>query len=160
MTEYNFTLVLGRATPDTEGLEDKLFEAGCDDALICSYNQTVYLEFCRQADSADEAIRSAVADIRTAGFAVRTIQESGVASISEMASRAELTRAALNNYVKGHRGEGDFPEPVYGLASGSPLFDWPEVADWLHTHGKLAKEPLDVAQAARAIQGQTVVRLL
>ncbi len=159
MSEYNFTLVLSRVTPDTERLEDRLFETGCDDALICSYNQTVYLEFSRQADCAVDAIRSAVDNIRTAGFSVSTIQEAGVASISEMASRAALSRAALNNYAKGHRGDGEFPEPVYGLASGSPLFDWPEVADWLYTHGKLEREPLDVAQAARAIQGQPVVRL-
>lgn len=158
MAEYNFTLVLGSATPDTEGLEGRLFDVGCDDALICSYKQTVYLEFCRQSVSADNAIRNAVDSIRTAGFSVSTIQEAGVASIAEIASRAGLTRAELNNYVKGDRGDGGFPEPIYGLASGSPLFDWLEVASWLHANGKLNKEPVEVAQVARDIQGQPVVR--
>ena len=39
-------------------IENQFFEAGCDDALLCSFNNTVYLEFCREAECAEKAIKS------------------------------------------------------------------------------------------------------
>lgn len=148
MNTYNFTIVVRDATIDMEELEDRLFEAGCDDALICSYNKTVYLEFDREAESAIKAIKSALANIRSAGFEQLVVQESGVSTLSEMAERAHLTRAALSLYAKNKRGDGHFPPPVYGVSSGSALYLWPEVAEWLHTQGKLEQTQYEVARAA------------
>jgi len=158
MNKYQFTLVLGDATSDTMDLEDRLYEAGCDDALMCSYNQTVYLEFDRLAGNVARAILSARNDIQRAGFRVASIQEGGYASMAEMAERAGLSRAALNNYAKGTRGDGDFPAPVYGIASSSPLFSWPEVATWLHSKKKLAATAFEVASVATKVQANHINR--
>lgn len=128
MDTYHFTIVIRDARADISGLEDKLFAAGCDDALVCSYNQAVYLEFDRVADSVEQAITTALANIREAGFVQLVVQEAGVASLAEMAERAGMTRAALSLYAKNKRGDGYFSTPVYGLASGSALYPWPEVA--------------------------------
>ena len=49
MSTYHFTVVVRDARSDLADIEDKFFEAGCDDALLCSYNGTVYLEFDREA---------------------------------------------------------------------------------------------------------------
>jgi len=68
MNSFFFTLVLQNAGVHLTNLEDLLFEAGCSDALICSYNNTVYLEFDRTAVSADIAISSAINDITEAGL--------------------------------------------------------------------------------------------
>ena len=111
---------VGKAAIHLSSLEDLLFNAGCSDALICSYNNTVYLKFDRSASSADKAISSAMADIKQAGLSIGSIEEGGVASMAEMANRARLTRAAINNYSKSVRGPGTFPEPLFGLTSGSP----------------------------------------
>lgn len=158
-TEFEFTLVLGaKASPDMPDLEDKLFEAGCDDALVCAYGSTVYLEFCREATSAKAAINSAIRDVRSAGFNILSIEEGGCASISEMSLRAGLTRSALNNYLKGQRGSKDFPRPVYGLSTKSPQFKWPEVANWLYKHQKVEKSVADVAKAAQQIDLSKVSR--
>ncbi|MEZ5435536.1 MAG: hypothetical protein R3E67_02730 [Pseudomonadales bacterium] len=132
-----------------KGLEDRLFEAGCNDALVCSYNESVYLEFDREADSAETAIKTALANIRTAGFKQLVVQEAGVASLAEMAERAGITRAALSLYAKNKRGDGNFPPPVYGVSSGSALYPWPEVAAWLYKQGKLPQALYEVAHAAR-----------
>lgn len=151
-TEFEFTIVLGsKASADMPELEDTLFEAGCSDALVCAYGNTVYLEFCREATSARAAINSAIKDILRAGFNILSIEEGGCASISEMSARAGLTRAALNNYLKGQRGSKDFPRPVYGLSTKSPQFKWPEVANWLYKHKKIDKNIVDVALAAQKI---------
>ncbi|WP_353163854.1 XRE family transcriptional regulator [Acinetobacter guillouiae] len=146
MNTYHFTIVIRDARPNIENLEDKLFEAGCDDALICSSNSTVYLEFDREASSAAEAINSAFENIQSAGFNQLVLEENGVASLSEMAERAGLSRQALSLYALNKRGDGLFPTPIYGLSTKSPLWSWPEVATWLFKQGKLAKDQYDVAQ--------------
>ena len=150
MNTYHFTIVIRDARADMPGLEDSLFNAGCDDALVCSHNQTVYLEFDREADSAATAIRSALDNIRAAGFSKLVIQEAGVSTLAEMAARAGVTRAALSLYAKNKRGDGHFPTPMYGVAAGSALYSWPEVAEWLYKHGTLAQQQYEVARAARA----------
>jgi hypothetical protein len=90
MKVYHFSVLIRDARMDGEDLEDRLFAAGCDDALVCGYNQSVYLEFEREASCAELAIKSALDNIRTAGFFDLVVQESGVAALSEMAARAGL----------------------------------------------------------------------
>ncbi|HHF7319857.1 TPA: helix-turn-helix domain-containing protein [Haemophilus influenzae] len=144
MNLYHFTVLIRDAHAHLSDLEDRLFEAGCEDALICFYNQAVYLEFDREAVSAKEAISSAFADIQNAGFHDLVLQESGVSSLSEIAARAGLSRAALSNYANGKRSKG-FPMPVYGVASGSALYSWKEVANWLYQNQQLSSTQLEVA---------------
>lgn len=148
MDTYHFTVVVRDAYIDMPDIEDKFYEAGCDDALLCSYNGMVYLEFDREAESAEQAIQSALSNIHAVGFNELIVQESGVSTLSEMAERAGLTRQALSQYAKSKRGSGDFPKPMYGVASGSALYSWAEVAEWLYKQGKLAKTQYDVARVA------------
>ncbi|MEJ2075810.1 MAG: hypothetical protein P8X79_20380 [Reinekea sp.] len=152
MNTYHFVLVLADANPDIESLEDRLFEAGCDDALVCYYNQTVYLEFDREADTAIEAMTSAIENVNAAGFRVRSIQEGGYASMAELAAMSGLSRQAINNFAKGTRGPGNFPKPVYGVSSGTPLYEWPEVAHWLVDQNKIDPSVFEIAQAAKELR--------
>lgn len=145
MNCYPFSILIRDANANTEGLEDRLYEAGCEDALICFYNHIVYLEFERKAATAAEAIQSAFADIQRAGFFDLVLQEAGVSSLSEIAARSGLTRAALSNYANGKRAK-DFPRPMYGVASGSALYSWREVARWLYQHQHISPLQLEVAE--------------
>ena len=147
MNLYHFTILMRDANASMADLEDRLFAAGCDDALLCFYNQSVYLEFDRQASSAKVAIESAFAALKQAGFKDLVLQESGVSSLSEIAARSGLSRAALSNYANGKRAK-DFPAPVYGVASGSALYSWREVAQWLYQHQQLSAAQLEVANFA------------
>lgn len=144
MNLYHFSILIRDASKSTESLEDRLFEAGCDDALVCFNHQTVYLEFDREAETARDAIESAMTNIHEAGFYDLVLQETGVSSLAEIASRSGLTRAAISNYARGKRAEG-FPMPVYGVASGSPLYSWREVANWLYARNQLSKAQWDIA---------------
>ena len=85
MNTYHFTVVVRDARSDLADLEDSFFEAGCDDALLCTYNDTVYLEFDREAKSAVEAITSALDSIRTLGF-----KDDSVASVGCNVHRSDL----------------------------------------------------------------------
>ena len=150
MNNYHFTVVVRDARSDLSVLEDKFFEAGCDDALVCSYNDTIYLEFDREATAAKNAITSAFNDLKQAGFNDLILQEKGVSSLSEMAKRLGVSRTTLSNYAHAKRGNGDFPKPVYGVLSGSALYAWHEVAGWLYHQNKIPKTDYNIAKAAIA----------
>ena len=70
---YEFTLVLDGVDDQTVGLEDQLFEAGFDDALINFRNGTVYLDFSRESTSIDDAVISAIKSIENSKLGVRVI---------------------------------------------------------------------------------------
>ncbi|WP_051219412.1 hypothetical protein [Oceanobacter kriegii] len=149
---YQFTLNVSGATPETEDFEDKLFEAGCDDALVCFYGSNPYLEFDREADSAYKAITSAIADVQEAGYQVVSIEEAGQVTLSGAAHHSQISKQALNNYARGKRGPGGFPAPCYGLQTGTPLYSWLAITDWLVRNGKAGAALAEVAGAAVQIE--------
>ena len=76
MNAYHFTILLRDAVYQDD-LEDKLFAAGLDDALLYSKNKAVCLIFDREAESAKQAVETAMAQIRKAGFTDLILQETG-----------------------------------------------------------------------------------
>jgi len=140
MALYNFTLTLSGVTFGTEGLEDALYESGCDDALICAYGNSVYLEFDREAHSLDDAISSAVANIESAGIgAIVESVDSAFVGLSDIAEITDMSRQAIAMLKDGTRGSGDFPCPIQRIKGQSPLWDWADVAQWLLKNGRLHK---------------------
>ena len=72
--EYTFTLKyqLADEDRDADALVERLGEAGCDDALVgIGQPGRLALEFTREAADADEAVRSALADVRCAAPTAR-----------------------------------------------------------------------------------------
>src|SRR5262249_9663020 len=65
---HEFTLVLTGVTELTRELEYALFEAGCDDATLCLQGGRVYLDFNRAGSTLEEAVASALEDVRRAGY--------------------------------------------------------------------------------------------
>jgi hypothetical protein len=74
MNLYEFTLVLAKGTEFSAELADRLFEAGCDDGSPGSCCGVVSIDFHREADCLESAIRSAVADVQKAGCVVERLQ--------------------------------------------------------------------------------------
>lgn len=151
MALYNFTLTLSGVTYETEGLEDALYESGCDDALICAYGNSIYVEFDRDADSLDEAIASAVENIESAGIgAVVASVDSALVGLSDIAEITQMSRQAIAMLKDGTRGSGDFPCPIQRIKGQSPLWDWADVAEWLLKNGRL-KEGSELVVNARVL---------
>ncbi|WP_019518561.1 helix-turn-helix domain-containing protein [Faucicola boevrei] len=150
MNTYHFTIIVRDATAFDDSLDDLLFEAGCDDALVCRLDNVIYLEFDRIADTAKDAVKSAFANLNQAGFYDLILQEKGVSSLAEMAKRLDVSRATMSHYANNKRGCGNFPKPVAGVLSGSALYDWGEVAEWLYRQGKLSQNDYDVATVSLA----------
>lgn len=104
------------------------------------------LDFAREGRSFSHAIVSALSDVRRAGATVERIEPDPLVSLSEIAKRAGLTKAAISNYAHGHR-EGMFPGPVARVTTDSPLWDWVEVARWLRRRDKIDLGRRELVQA-------------
>jgi hypothetical protein len=74
MSKYEFTLILAESLELTDGIADALFEAGCDDGTPGTCNGVFSIDFHREAASLEEAIRSAIKNVRTAGYEVTRVE--------------------------------------------------------------------------------------
>ncbi len=144
MNTYEFTIILGGVDHKAPQYEDAFFEAGCDDALLCVKGNTVFIEFMREAVSAEKAVSSAIENIIFAGAHVVAINEAGPVTISEAASMAGMTRAALGQLESGIRGAGGFPAPVH--AGTTLIWTWISIARWLNDAGKISQPKIELAE--------------
>lgn len=144
MKDHEFTIIASGLTPNDERFEDCFFDAGCDDATLSFQKCVIILEFHREAGSFAQAVASAYEDVLRAGATVERIEPDHLVSLSEIAERSGLTRQAISLYTRAERG-ANFPGPVAKVTSKHPLWDWPEVAEWLFERGTLARE--EVVQA-------------
>lgn len=71
--KHEFALILAQPEQSEEDA-DRLYEAGCDDGSICTCQGVTRIDFHREAESLETAIRSAVADVRRAGFQVARVE--------------------------------------------------------------------------------------
>lgn len=74
MNKYDFTLILSGSPELTDDVADALFEAGCEDGTPGTCDGVFSIDFHREANSLEEAIRSAIANVRSAGFDVRRVE--------------------------------------------------------------------------------------
>ncbi|WP_372170007.1 helix-turn-helix transcriptional regulator [Xanthomonas axonopodis] len=148
--EYTFTLKyqLTEDDSDPDSLVERLGEAGCDDALVgIGQPGRLALEFTREADSADAAVRSALADVRHAVPSARLIEVApDLVGLTDVAEIVGVSRQNMRKLMLAH--PGSFPAPVHeGSAS---IWHLADVLAWLQAKGSyaLAEDVLDVARVA------------
>lgn len=74
MKKYEFTLVLAGDVELTDDVSDGLFAAGCDDGTPGTCNGVFSIDFHREASSLEDAIRSAIANVCSAGHEVARVE--------------------------------------------------------------------------------------
>jgi len=74
MVKYEFSLILKGPLELTEDIADELFEAGCDDGTPGTCAGVFSIDFHREAASLEEAIRSAIANVKAAGCEVERVE--------------------------------------------------------------------------------------
>ena len=148
--EYTFTLKYQLADDDRdpEVLVERLGEAGCDDALIgIGQPGRLALEFTREAESAEEAVRSALADVRSAVPSARLIEVApDLVGLTDVAEIVGVSRQNMRKLMLAY--PSSFPTPVHeGSAS---IWHLADVLTWLQSKGSylLPSGVLDVAQVA------------
>ena len=72
--KYEFTLILDGPLDLTEEIADELFEAGCNDGAPGSSGGVFLIDFHREANSLEEAIHSAMSDVKSAGYDVDRVE--------------------------------------------------------------------------------------
>jgi hypothetical protein len=74
MAKYEFTLILKGSPELTEEMADALYEAGCDDGTPGTCNGVFSIDFHREADSLESALRLAIANVKSAGYDVARVE--------------------------------------------------------------------------------------
>jgi hypothetical protein len=74
MHKYDFTLILTESLELTDDLADALLAAGCEDGTPGTCNGVFSIDFHREAMSLEEAMRSAIGDVRAAGYEVARVE--------------------------------------------------------------------------------------
>jgi hypothetical protein len=150
MKTYSFTLILDVRKID-QSVEDALFETGCDDGLLGSRGGVVYLDVQREAASLQEAIRSAVQNVQTAGFQVVRIEPDDLINAAEIARRTNRSRESIRQLAAGERGPGGFPLPIASVTGTSPLWRWSDVVQWFVANQIAQQETCQEAETIRKI---------
>lgn len=148
MKVHEFTIVASGLHPDADDVANIFYEAGCDDASVSFQKGVLILEFDREAASFSAAVISAFDDVLKAGATVERFEPDHLVSLADIAKRTGLSRSAITNYHKGDRGR-EFPTPVARVTSDSPLWDWCEVATWLHGRNQIGREEVVQARIVR-----------
>ncbi len=139
---FHFSIILSGVDESTPGLEDALYQAGCDDALVHFNKSVVYLDFDREADTLENAVISAIQAIEQAGInaMAESVTPAPYVNISEIAKRLQLSRQSISLLVAGQRGDGSFPAPVFQIDNKSPLWRWSTVIQWFLAYNKVSHQ--------------------
>lgn len=132
MTTHVFTLVLDRLPSGVEF--DRLFSAGCDDAIFGTEGNLSVAEFDREASSLAEAIVSAVHSLEVAGISPVRVMDQDLLTLADIGDRLGQSRESIRRYATGLRGPGGFPPSVNPTREGAAFYRWSEVAPWIREH--------------------------
>ena len=87
MSTFEFTLVLSGFSSLSDEALNSLYEAGCDDGLVClAKDGTPFIEFDREASDLQSAIRSAIADVHKTPFQVLKVENPASAIVATINS--------------------------------------------------------------------------
>ena len=115
MGQYDFTLkyALGQQDADPESFIESLMNEGCDDALIgIGSPGRIALDFTREANSADEAVLSALADVKRAIPDAEFIEAApDFVGVPDIAKLLDVSRQAIGKLIDKY--EPFVPPPMY-----------------------------------------------
>ena len=130
MPEYDFTLKfkLSNSQILPESVLDRLYQSGCDDALI-GIGKPGYLglNFVRESTSAYEAIQSAVKNVRSVlKNAILVSVAPDLVGITDIATFLNCSRQNVRKLLKENKSE--HPRAIYEGAQSiwhlAPVLDW------------------------------------
>jgi hypothetical protein len=150
--EYDFVLKfkLPEDSADTNALVERLGKAGCDDAAVgIGQPGRIALNFTRESDSAQQAIISALEDVKRAIPNAELIEASpDLAGLTDIAEFVGVTRQNMRKLMVSHA--KTFPAPVH---EGSlALWHLAPVLEWLSARAGYAIEQRLIETARTAMR--------
>lgn len=82
MKTYEFDVVLKDVSEITDDLADAIFAAGCEDGTPACCNGLAWIHFDRESISLEEAIRSAISQVLSAGLSVSKVELDANSAVS------------------------------------------------------------------------------
>ena len=150
--EYNFRLKYQLSAEDSEldDIIERLGAAGCEDALVgIGRPGRLALDFTRDSESAQAAVRSAINHVQRA-VPSATLIEAGpdFVGLSDIAELTGVSRQAMRQLMLAH--PSDFPPPVH---EGSlAIWHLADVLDWLQARGRYQVQPELLETASMALE--------
>jgi hypothetical protein len=74
MKVHEFSIIASGLDPEAEDFLDRFYDAGCDDATVAFQKGQIIVDFGREADSLEDAIASAISDVKKAGAMVGRVE--------------------------------------------------------------------------------------
>lgn len=134
--DYIFTLKyrLPDTVTDSDDLLERLASGGCDDALAgIGQPGRLALEFTRDADSAQQALLSAMADVKAIIPDARLTEASpDFVGLTDVAQVLGLSRQYMHKLLAGNR--HSFPPPVH--EGSATIWHLAQILVWLHARGQ------------------------
>ncbi|MGO4175727.1 helix-turn-helix transcriptional regulator [Bosea sp. TAF32] len=156
MRDYTFTLKYRLADDDQDPdmIVERLGEAGCTDALVgIGIVGRLALEFTREASSAQEAVRSALADVKAAIPGATLVEASpDLVGLTDIAELSGVSRQNIRKLMVAH---GDFPLPMHEGNAG--LWHLSEVLSWLGERKGYLHDPV-LLETAKATLDVNIVK--
>jgi hypothetical protein len=148
--EYDFTLKFKVDTSDVDALVERLGEAGCDDALVgVGQPGQIALDFTREAESAETAIISALADVKKAIPDAKLVEVSpDFVGLSDVAELVGVTRQNMRKLRLTHA--SSFPPPIH--EGSAAVWHLAPVLTWLKERGNYLIEQTVLEVASVAMQ--------
>ena len=149
---FDFTLTFAiPQTLEVEKIEERLFEAGCDDAII-GFGQKgrIALNFTREAESAEVAILSALRNVKAALPHANLVEAApDLVGVSDMAGVLGFSRQNMRKLIQTH--SASFPLPLHEGASS--IWHLADVLAWFSEKQKRAiqQELMGVAQVTMGV---------
>ncbi len=151
--EFEFTLkfTLTSESPGVDELVERLGAAGCNDALV-GIGQTgrIALDFTREADSAKQAIFSALEDVKGAIPKAKLLEVTpDFVGLTDVADLVGVTRQNMRKLTLTHK--ASFPAAVH--EGSAALWHLSPILTWLKEHAgySIDQSLLEVAYIAMQI---------
>lgn len=150
--KYHFELAfrLGNADQDMEEVVERLGEAGCTDATPgIGVAGEIALTFAREAGSAQQAMMSAITDVKRAIPDAELIEAGpDLVGLTDIAQLIGVTRQNMRKLMLNNR--SDFPSTVHG--GTTMIWHLAPMLEWLLARG-YSIEPglIDVARMTRQV---------
>ena len=150
MTTWHFSFALELQDVDVDAAFDDLHSAGCDDALFSRRDDQEFVTFSRQAETLEEAVLGAIAELESVGGIIVTdVFDQSLVTVEEIARRSGRSEELLRELIEQHRVARPFPSPLGWSDDELQEWEWSAVVKWfIGELGEHLRDPNAVMFAA------------
>lgn len=134
MRTWDFSLILSGIDADADEGFDALRTACADEPLIGTYDGISEAMFSREAETVEDAVLSAIADVeRISGVRAVGLRDESFWTLADIAERSGRTPVEIRRLI-GNAGDSAFPQHLSDPAEPDPLWRAQDVISWFRDY--------------------------